>query len=57
MCIRSVGVVFYSLGWKQVFQINNTDGDITEWSFVWVEEWDPAVDAKATVMEGAHWCF
>lgn len=23
----------------------------------WLEEWDPAVDAMVTLMEGAHWCF
>lgn len=57
MCIRSVGVVFYSPGWKQVSQINSTDRDITEWSSVWMEEWNPAVDAMVTLMEGAHWFF
>lgn len=56
MCIRSVRIVFYSLGWKELSQISNTDGDIIEWSFVWVEGWDPAGDVTVTLMEGVH-CF
>lgn len=48
----------FLLSWLETaFSNKNTDGDITGWSFVWMEEWDPAVDATAILMEGGNWIF